>query len=379
MNLLRSFGTAKRHVLAVTALALAAACVAFAGGAATSNAATSNGVVVTSWSVLNDPGNGDILGQPSPGGNVGYDITVSNQGTSTANHVVLTESIGTGGQVALIARATGIACSGTTTLTCQLKQLPSGGTFRVIVLFRTPGLPASPTLTNTIVGSFDPQTTGPPNKRQTDTFGPCQDGFETGATCSTSNGVDAVTRQYAGLNTDGTTKKSFSESLALAKDALTVQGDVGQTGSVTLPDAFVNTNPDLGAANQYVGTTLETLQGTPGCATCLPYQTDVSMPLASTFTTAGPFWDGSTPKAFSVKITIPTAVLPSNFKPTGLWHAANSLATPQQVQNCTYDTAGVAQPQLTGGLCVSTLVLDKKKKVLDGEVWALTNGSYWIG
>ena len=103
------------------------------------------------------------------------------------------------------------------------------------------------------------------------------------------------------------------------------------------------------------------------------------MPLASTFGTAGPFWDGSTSKAFKVKITIPSAALPNNFKPTGLWHAASNLDTPQQVQNCTYDTAGLAQPQLTGGLCVATLVLDKKKKLLDGEVWALTNGSYWIG
>src|SRR5262249_20328450 len=202
----------------------------------------SSGVQVTDWHVLNDVSS-TVAGQPSPGGNIGYDATVANTGTSTANHFVLTESIGAGGSTVLVQSwLNGVlvtdVCTGGTTLTCTIKQFPSGSTFRVSVLFQTPNPPGSPTVTNTFVGTFDPQTTGPPNQRQTDTFGPCQSGLD--QHCTTTNGVDTISRQYAGLTPDGGVDLSFAQSLLLpfakhGQGKLTGRGVLGQSASSTMP------------------------------------------------------------------------------------------------------------------------------------------------
>jgi uncharacterized repeat protein (TIGR01451 family) len=75
-------------------VALAFAALAVGGAAATGHAAASPGVEANSFTVIN---NDSDKFQPSPGGNIGYDIKVSNDnGTSIANHVSLTETIGTG-------------------------------------------------------------------------------------------------------------------------------------------------------------------------------------------------------------------------------------------------------------------------------------------
>src|SRR3954471_21708085 len=86
------------------AAALLVALVALGGAVAGGNAAPSNGVSAA-FTVLNDV-SATIPGQPTPGGNVGYDVVVTNGGTSTINHVVLTQSIGSAGSVVFI-KATG--------------------------------------------------------------------------------------------------------------------------------------------------------------------------------------------------------------------------------------------------------------------------------
>ena len=359
------------------ALAVLATTLALSGAAKLGHAGNTPGVQVTAWKVLNDS-TANILGQPSPGGNIGYDITVQNNGTSTTNHLVLSESIGTGGAVGFVQSTPANVCSGTSTLTCQVKQFSSGAVLHVIVLFATPSSPAGTNVVNTVAGSFDPQTTGPPNQRTTDTFGPCQDGLEPPATCSTTNGIDSVTRQYAGFG-----DASFAESLALANDPLAVTGTQGQKGAVKMPAGFVNTNPDLGTTNKYVGTTLtEDLDPSPTsiCGTCLTYRTNVTMPAAPTFGTGGPFWDGASAQPFQVTITIPGALLSNSFKPTGVWHLDDATgAIPRQLQPCTY-IGTTPQPQLTpDGICISSLVQAKKTKDVTAVGWALSNGSYWIG
>jgi hypothetical protein len=104
------------------------------------------------------------------------------------------------------------------------------------------------------------------------------------------------------------------------------------------------------------------------------------MPRAQTFFPGNPFWTGSIAQPFQVTIKIPGAAV-GNFKPTGVWHKNDSVgATPTKLQNCTYDTDGNPQPQLTTeGICVAQLVQLKPSKDVLAVEWALSNGSYWIG
>jgi hypothetical protein len=142
-----------------------------------------------------------------------------------------------------------------------------------------------------------------------------------------------------------------------------------------MPPGFLN-------SNNYVGTTLQNLIGSAaGCTTCLTYQTNVVMPLASTFNLPGnPFWTGTVGQPFQVQIRIPGGALPSGFKPTGVWHKDDGTGSlPTQLPNCTY-VNNVPQPQLAPqGICVGSLVQVKPSKDVIAIEWALSNGSYWIG
>jgi uncharacterized repeat protein (TIGR01451 family) len=336
-------------------LAVLVAALALTGAAKVGHAASSNGVAVTDWHVLNDISS-TVAGQPSPGGNIGYDLTVSNQGTSTANHLVLTESIGAGGSTVLV-QSTPNVCTGGTTLTCTIKQFPAGSMLHVVVLFKTPNPPGSSTVTNTIVGSFDPQTTGPPNSRKSDTFGPCESGLD--LNCTTTNGVDTVTRQYAGLTSTGGVDPSFRQSLLLPFDKhgqgnLTVNGMGGQSASVTMPTALTINNFLNG--KDFVGTTLETSSNvTPpsGCPSCQPFLEHTTIPLAATFTTTGPFLDASGSDPYTWTFTIP---IPNNFKPTALYHTDDLGNNPFFVQLCSV-TPVTSSP----GICMTgNPTVDKK-------------------
>src|SRR5580765_7748090 len=123
MNNLRRL--ASRRALAVLGLLVALAVVALGGAIKNGRAASANPVSST-FTVLNDV-SATIPGQPTPGGNIGYELTgVADQG-QTANHLNLTESIGSGGKVVFINSTgnPGLSCSGlnTATLSCSLSQL----------------------------------------------------------------------------------------------------------------------------------------------------------------------------------------------------------------------------------------------------------------
>ena len=171
-----------------------------------------------------------------------------------------------------------------------------------------------------------------------------------------------------------------AQSLLLPKDShgqgqLHVGGSAGQSSDVTDAAGL----PELEQLRRY--DTPELDRNCPGCTTCLTYQTNVRMPLASTFFPGSPFWTGTVAQPFQVTIKIPGSAFSSKFKPTGVWHkddGIGSVAT--KLQNCTYDANNVPQPQLTPeGICVGSLVQVKGLKDIIAIEWALSNGSYWIG
>ncbi len=126
------------------------------------------------------------LNSPTPGGNIGYTATVSNAGPSTANHVILTESLG-GDPIVAIVDASG-SCSGigTATLTCQIGQLAAHATREMKVLFRTSTSESS--VTNQVRGKLDSQTPNSTNNRKTDTL-------DADVTTLLASTIDDTTRQ----------------------------------------------------------------------------------------------------------------------------------------------------------------------------------------
>jgi hypothetical protein len=308
--------------------------------------------------VLNDQ-SALVLGTPTPGKNIGYDLNISNQSTNTFNHLAFTDTIGSKATVVYVSAPSNVDCSGSmgkATLSCTSTQVVAGATFDVIVLFQTDPN-GSGTITNTFAGTYAPESQNTTNQR----------------TPSKTFSVQTP-RDYADSLSD-----TYAQSLALPTDSLSAGGS-GQSSSVTMPPGFLN-------SNNYVGTTLQNLIGSAaGCTTCLTYQTNVVMPLASTFVPANgnPFWTGliAQPIAqpFQVQIRIPGGALPSGFKPTGVWHKDDGTGSlPTQLPNCTY-VNNVPQPQLAPqGICIGSLVQLKPSKDVIAIEWALSNGSYWIG
>jgi len=357
---MRHLSTRGRATTRLLALAGLIAALALSGAAKVGLAGT-NGALTASITVLND-GGGLIAGQPTPGGNIGYDLNVTNGSTNTLNHLVFTDTNGANGSIVFLSAPPNVSCTGvgTTTLSCTSAQLSSGSQFDVIVLFKTDpnGTPQTGTVTNLFAGTYAPQSNNTSNNRT--------DPTKTFSTSQTRNYADTVGGFYA-------------QSLLLPTDTngqgqLSVGGSAGQTSSVKMPPGFLN-------SNNYVGTTLQNLLGTPGCTTCLQYQTNVTMPLAPKFQTTSPFWTGTIAQPFQVTIKIPGGALANGFKPSGVWHRDDTTgAVPTQLQKCTYDANNNPQPQLTtAGICIASLVQQKPSKDVIAITWALSNGSYWIG
>ncbi len=331
-----------RSWIKASLLALIVLLVALAGAASTGHAAASPDVSITGFKVLNDI-SATIPGQPSPGGNIGYDLTVANNGTSVANHLSLTETIGATGALVYV-NATGVSCNrpapSVTTLTCTISKLGVGATFEIVVLFRTDpnGTPGS-NVTNHTVLAFDSQTNGQSNQKTVP--------------------LD-TTRTLAG-NADG----SLAESISLHGEKLAADGN-GQTSALTMPDGFVNNF-------SYVGARLENELAAPLCLGCPGFDTAITIPPASTFTSSGPFYDGLTTEPFTWTLTLPGSQVPKGFKVTGVYH--DGVLIPP----CSF-AAGSPSPNTTGmGICVATLTVDKKTKAITATGLALANGHYQFG
>ena len=320
----------RRAVVAVSAVVVLVL-LALAGGVGRGSA--SPGGVSTTFTVLNDV-SATIQGQPTPGGNIGYAITVTNNTNRALQDVNLSEGIGDAGLVALI-NATGISCSGLNAkrMTCHLTSLASGGSFSVTVLFRTdPSAAPGSQVTNKVIGTF-----------KNDTFGP-----------------GSVSRTYANTNSG-----SVTQSLALPTQQLTAGGPT-QTSGVTMPGGFVNNY-------NWVGTTLNNHTGTT-CPTCLPYITDITIPAASSFTTSGPFFDAlSNTQPFEWRLFVPKSAVPLGFVPTTVFH--NGVALP----NCAIVAGNPVPNTSPPGICVTSLARSSVDDSITATGLALSNGSYWIG
>ena len=323
-------GGVRRTVVAGFAVLVLSA-LALAGAVSSGRAAQTS--LSTTFTVLNDV-SATIQGQPTPGGNIGYDFVGTNTSNKKLSDVNITETIGAAGSVVLI-QATGITCSGlnTPTLSCHLDTLNEGASFHVTVLFRTdPAAAGGSQVTNTVTGHF-----------KNDSFGP-----------------GSVTRTYASPNSG-----SVTQSLVLPSQNITAGGNT-QTSGVTMPSGFVN-------SFNWVGTTLSNHTGTT-CPTCLPYITDITIPAASSFNTSGPFFDASsTTKPFTWRLFVPKSAVPIGFKPTTVFH--DGVALPM----CAIVAGNPVPNTSPPGICVTSLVRSTVDDSITATGLALSNGSYWIG
>jgi hypothetical protein len=327
------------------------------GGAAKVSRATTNGVLVATVTVLNDQST-LVLGTPTPGKNIGYDINLANpiDNPNTLNHIAFTDSI-PGGKIVYLHADPGVTCSGTTTLSCTSQQLSSGASIDVIVLFQTD---------KNGTGSFDNTLNG--------TYAPASLNTKNNRTDPTKTFTVTTPRSYA-----DTFSGSVAQSLALPSDSLSAGGP-GQSSSIQLPPGFVN-------SNNYVGTTLQNLSGTAAtvppltvCGTCLHFETDVTIPLATNYSTAGPFLNAllqGTPYTFTVRI--PAGLLPNGFKPNGVWHE-DGAGQVVQLTACAVDSSNNPIPLTTDpGICIASLTQLKPSKDVLAVVLGFSNGRYWVG
>lgn len=335
-----------RARIAGALLLLVVALVAFGGGASSVRAAGAPGVVITDFTVLNDDTVNTVPGQPTPGGNIGYAITVQNNGTSTANHLSLSQTIGSTGAVVYV-DASGISCPAVTsppasTLSCHVTKLDPGVSFTVTVLFRTDAaaLPGTDVTDNAVL-AFDSQTNGPSNQKTVSA---------------------AQTRTLA-----GGTENALSESIALHGDKLTAPGG-GQSSDLTMPAGFLNGIP-------FVGASLENSVDSAPCTGCAPFKTEITIPTASSFSTSGPFLNALlTAAPFTWSLTLPGSLLPKGFKLHGVFHNGSLLPL------CAVGTDGAPQPLITApGICVATLHQTPSTKTITATGLALTNGRYQFG
>ena len=201
-------------------------------GAAKVGHATTNGVLTPTVTVLNDQST-LVLGTPTPGQNVGYDIQIANptDNPNTLNHIAFTDSI-PGGKIVYVQAGPGVTCSGTTTLSCTSQQLSSGESFDVIVLFQTD---------QNGTGSFDNNLNG--------TYAPASQNTKNNRTDPTKQFSLTTTRFYADAQSGSLAQSLLLPTGSNGQGQLQVIGSVGQSGSVAMPPGFLN-------ANHYVGTTL---------------------------------------------------------------------------------------------------------------------------
>jgi uncharacterized repeat protein (TIGR01451 family) len=339
MRFLKTYPGGARGWIGAGLLAMAVAGIALAGGAATGRAAASPAVAVDSFTVLND--DADKF-EPTAGGNIGYVIHVTNGGTSVANHLSLTETIGKTGALAYVsATVNGLPAAicntpgpSVSTLTCTLTKLDVGGTIQVTALFRTnPSASPGDPVQDTAVLAFDSQTNGQANRKTTTYLSPL--------------------KAIAGL-ADG----SLAQSVFLPGDDLGALG-AGQTSELAMPGgSFVNGFP-------YVGGSLQNGPAPALCLKCPAFATVITIPHASSFTTSGPFYDGTNQKPFTWILTLKP--VPNGYKYTGVYHNGTLILA------CDDPSA----PLTTTGLCVSNVAQTKQQIKVTGL--AFTNGNYQFG
>ena len=269
-----------------------------------------------------------------------WSVTVTNTGGNTVNHVTLIDAVDSGTVLSTDNAACKVTPGSTSSFTCSVGQLAVGQAFTARFAFTAPVSSTATTMTNTLNGTFDPQTPNTSNKRETDTL---------------------------------PTSTSSAQLIATSADSISTYG----LPSVNL--GVIHTGAFSAAHKQYtevdLPSTLTSGFGTPvqlsevagagSCPTCVPYQSVILIPDSEPNSPNPNPFTSSTPFTWSIQVD--GTLLPNGFKPAGIYH--NGVLLPF----CS------VQPITAVPICVLTLSQDKKTKTVYATGLATTNGSYQFG
>ncbi len=265
-----------------------------------------------------------------------WSVTVTNGGGNTVNHVTLSDAVDVGTVLSTDNAACSVLKGSTTTFTCNVGQMAVGQSFTARFAFAAPLTGA--TMTNTLNGTFDPQTPNATNNRTTDTLP------------TVNSQATLIATNAASISTYGLP---------------TVNHGVIHTAALS-PTHKQYTEVDLPAALAGgFGTPVQlTEQAGSVCGVCVGYESIIFIPDsesagANPFTVASPFmWS----------ISVDGSLLPSGFKPQGVYHDGHLLPF------CSVTPLSATVP-----ICVSALTQDKKTKTVFATGSATENGTYQFG
>jgi uncharacterized repeat protein (TIGR01451 family) len=319
----RPLGTAAIVLVAIMAIALPAA--------------ASAPVVTPQLSALIGT-SGTVL-KVTYGQTAAWSVTVTNTGGNTVNHVTLIDAVDSGTVLGTDNPACNVTKGSASSFTCAVGQLAVGQAFTARFAFTAPTSSTTGQMTNTLDGTFDPQTPNGTNNRQTDTL---------------------------------PTSTSAATLVAVSTDSISTYG----LPSVNL--GVIHTGAFSAAHKQYtevdLPSTLTSGFGTPvqltesaggPCTTCVHYQSVILIPDSEPGSLNPNPFTSSTPFTWSIQVD--GTLLPNGFKPAAVYHNGGLLPF------CS------VQPITAVPICVLTLSQDKKTKTVYATGLATTNGSYQFG
>lgn len=266
-------------------------------------------------------------------------VTVTNTGGNTVNHVTLIDAVDNGTAVGTDNAACTFTKGSNSSFTCAVGQLAVGQSFTARFAFTAPASSTAAVMTNTLDGTFDPQTPNTSNKRETDTL---------------------------------PTSTSTAQLVAASSDSISTYGLPGVNLGVIHTGAFSPahkqfTEVDLPSTlTSGFGTPVQLTESAGGpCPTCVHYQSVILIPDSEPNSLNPNPFTSSTPFTWSIQVD--GTLLPNGFKPVGIYHDGVLLPF------CS------VQPITAVPICVLTLSQDKKTKTVYATGLATTNGSYQFG
>jgi uncharacterized repeat protein (TIGR01451 family) len=323
-------GTRRRLGIAAVALVAVVAIVLPAAASAPLVTTNISALIGTSGTVLT----------VTYGQTAAWSVTVKNTGGNTINHVTLIDAVDSGTVLGTDNAACKVTKGSTSSFTCAVGQLVVGQSFTARFAFTAPASSTTGVMTNTLSGTFDPQTPNGTNNRDTDTIPP------------STNPAQLVAINPAAISTYGLPNVNDG---VIHTDALSLTHK--QFTQVDLPSTLTS---GFGTPVQ-----LSEVAGAGSCATCVPYQSVITIPDSEPGSLNPNPFTSSTPFTWSIQVD--GTLLPNGFKPAGIYH--NGALLPF----CS------VQPITTVPICVLTLSQDKKTKTVYATGLATTNGSYQFG
>ena len=268
-----------------------------------------------------------------------WSVTVTNTGGNTVNHVTLIDAVDSGTVLGTDNAACKVTPGSTSSFTCNVGQLVVGQSFTARFAFKAPASSTSGVMTNTLNGTFDPQTPNTSNNRETDHF------------TTTIPPTQLVAASPGSISTYGL--PNINDGV-IRTDALSLTHK--QFTQVDLPSTLTSG----------FGTPVQLTESPGGsCPTCVPYQSVITIPDSEPGSPNPNPFTSSTPFTWSIQVD--GTLLPNGFKPAGIYHNGDLLPF------CS------VQPITAVPICVLTLSQDKKTKTVYATGLATTNGSYQFG